>query len=336
MAATTDLIAGDRIGNYRIELELACDGLGVTYRAVHLVLPRRAVVRVMHDASSQSRVVHMLREACILDALHHPGIIRVYESGLTPDRRPWFACELVDGPSLASTLLPAAHAPAVLDRVDALSLLRDLVGVIEHAHCRGVIHCGLHPSRVLLTGHSRGYPLCIADWSQARTHDAAPTPYLVTPQGVTHAAPELARGGAIDDRADVYSLGVIAYELLSGALPGGPRLSASAAASLDDGEPAGYVPIAVRCPDAPRELAVLVDQMLARDPWDRPSSTEVHTELTWIVEALAVAMVRAHPQIRRPRWTPPIAFSPSALLAGERGAFDRATTERDDAPGDES
>ena len=90
---TTDrLYSGDRIGNYRIEIELACGAKAAEYRAMHLVLPRRAVIKVMNAQVDQSTVVHMLREACILDALHHPGIIRVYESGLHQGR-PWFATE---------------------------------------------------------------------------------------------------------------------------------------------------------------------------------------------------------------------------------------------------
>lgn len=277
----------DRIGNYRLEAELACEAGGVTYRAMHVVLPRRALVKVMHATAAPPRVLTLLREACLLDALHHPGIIRVFESGLLRDRRPWFATELLDGPTLGSVL-----APGVLDRVDAIALLRDLAAVLEHAHHRGVIHCGLRPSRVVLTGGARGFPLCVADWSDARTHDASPAPFVVSPASWGYTAPELASGSDVDDRADVFALGAMTYQLLAGAVP--------------SSDPTDRRPLT----DVPRELAVLVDQMLAPDRWDRPTSAEVHAELGWLVDAMATATASARPSLRmrRPRWTPALQF----------------------------
>src|SRR5262245_27639677 len=105
MVESKELSAGARIGNYRIEAELECDGLGVTFRGVHQVLPRKAVIKVMH-ATSQARVVRTLREACMLDALQHPGVPRVYDSGTLPDHRPWFAFEVVEGATLESMISP--------------------------------------------------------------------------------------------------------------------------------------------------------------------------------------------------------------------------------------
>lgn len=316
MAATTKLSSGDRVGNYHLEHELACDGLGVTYRAVHLVLPRRAVIKVMHAEASQPRVIHMLREACILEALHHPGVSRVYESGLL-DRRPWFARELVDGLTLASVM-----SPGVLPRVNAVSLLRDIAGVLEHAHHRGIVHCGLRPARVLLSDRGRVYPVCIADWSTARAFDATRSPYVVTSESWHYTAPELAAGEDVDERTDVFALGVIAYEMLTGAVPYENR----AGATGEVGSPQ-HVSLEMRCPDAPRELTTLVDQMLSYTSWERPSSTEVHEGLSEIVEMLAQATRSSALRIRRPRWTPPVAFG-GAHLSALRAA--RAATEREE------
>jgi eukaryotic-like serine/threonine-protein kinase len=336
MVENTALSAGARIGNYRIEVELECDGLGVTFRGVHQVLPRRSIIKVMH-ATSQTRVGHTLREACMLDALQHPGVPRVYESGLLPDRRPWFAFELIEGGTLEAVMTPPRVRaskpkmvwpvrpldpadpapptqpirpirkpqpaepikPKAMERLEAIGLLRDVAGVLEHAHHRGIIHCGLRPSRILLTGSSRSYPVCISDWSDARTHDASPQPYIMTPASWAYTAPELSRGDTIDDRADVFALGVIAYQLLAGTAPFEGRVTDSTTAP---------VPLDVLCPDLPDELTTLVDQMLAVERWDRPSSAEVHAELAWIAEALSTSTStsRAQFRIRRPRWTPPL------------------------------
>ena len=269
---------GERLGNYIVEAELERAATEVLWRARHQVLPRRAVIKVRPDARN------ILHEACILESMQHPGVVRVYETGLLADRRAWFARELVAGPTLGSTL-----APGAVDRVDAVALLRDLAEVLEHAHGRGVVHGRLRPRLIVLTGRVRGYPVAIKDWSEARAHDAPSTLYL--DDGDTpYASPEQQRGDAIDDRTDVYALGVIAYQLLTGTLPRTP-----------------HVPTEVHCPDAPRELTQLVDQMLEADHWDRPSSGEACDELELVGELLAAAaepggMVR----IRRPRWTPPI------------------------------
>lgn len=318
--ATADrLYLGDRIGNYRIEIELSCGDHWAEYRAVHLVLPRRAVIKVMHGSADQAVAVNMLREACILDALHHPGIVRVYESGLH-EARPWFAVELVEGPTIKNLLSPGA-----IDRVDALALLRDLAEVLEHAYRRGIVHCGLRPERILMTGRARGFPLCISDWSDARAHDAKPQQYVPSQAAWHYTSPELACGDPIDDRTDVFALGVLAYQMLTGRLP----FEAGILAIVDDGT-TQHVPTEVHSPDVPPELTRLVDQMLAYDRWDRPSAAEVYTELSWLADALTTP-IHSRPaaagllRIRRPRWTPALQFSPT----------DRAKTDSDAATSDD-
>lgn len=281
----------DRIGNYRIDGVRSRDAAGVVYEARHLVLPRRAIVKVREEKDVQVAAVQLLREACILEALEHPGVVRVYESGLLADRRPWFAHERVDGATVADLL---SHGP--LDPAHASALLRDIAEVLEHAHRRGVIHCGLRPERIAVTGRTRGFPLCVIDWSDARTHDtSAPPPPLTSPD---YAAPELVNGDIIDDRADVFALGVIGYQALTAQLPFDRAFVGTVTTQ--------HVPTAVRCADAPPELTNLVDQMLAWDRWDRPSSAEAYAELASLAADLAPAHARPANvvRIRKPRWTP--------------------------------
>lgn len=284
----------ERIGEYRIERLLTRTPAFIEYIGEHLVLPRRAVIKVM---APNVAPVGVLREACMLEALHHPGVVRVYESGLLSDRRPWFAREIVDGTTIASTL-----APGAIDRADVIGILRDLAEVLAHAHFRGIVHANLRPDKILLTGRVRGYPLCITDWSDARTHDASAAPHTPSIASWYYTAPEVAAGDALDDRADVFSLGVIAYRLLTGVLPFEGHV-----ATVVDGTVV-HAPTELRCPDAPRELTKMVDQMLAHDRWDRPSASEVHQDLTWLSDALSLSTREM--RIRRPRWTPALDFTP--------------------------
>lgn len=282
----------DRIGNYRIDGQRSRDTTQVVYEARHVVLPRRALVKVMEHKDARVEAIQLLREACILEALEHPGVIRVYESGLLPDRRPWFAQERVEGATVADLL---AHGP--LDPAHAAALLRDIAEILEHAHRRGVIHSSLHPDRIAITGRMRGFPLCITDWRDARTYDTtAPPPPLTLPD---YAAPEVVTIQPFDDRADMFSLGVLGYRALTGHLPYEGRWIGTVA------EGGGQHVPASECCDAPAELTSLVDQMLAWDRWDRPNSAEAHAELALITAELAPPSPRSHDmRIRKPKWTP--------------------------------
>jgi len=164
--------------------------------------------------------------------------------------------------------------------------------VLDHAHRRGIIHCGLRPEQIVLAARANDFPLCIVDWSDARAHDAAPIPYAPTLASWHYTAPELTRGEAVSDRADVYSLGVIANEMLTGvrmARGSSPRISLEA-----------------RCPDAPRELTAMIERMISRDPLERPTAAEIVADLTWLADVLATSTPIAKVRIRKPRWTPSV------------------------------
>ena len=297
-----ELAPDDRIGNYRVEHELGPTGAGVLIQAQHLVLPRRVILKVVHEAFAAMPlfVLQILREACILEAIAHPGVPIVYESGLLRDRRPWFAFEVIAGPTLEELL-----APGALPIVEVAGLLRDLSDILEHAHRRGVIHRGLRPERVVITSERR-YPLCIPDWSEAIAHDATTHLPQASSEGSSHyVAPELAedgevidgrglpaagsaagwRRGTIDDRVDMFALGVIAYRALTGALP------------FAAGPATPYLAAQVRRPEAPRELAALIDSLLAFDRFDRPSASEVRTAVDWLFNTLPELQHRAAPEV---------------------------------------
>ncbi|HMG57700.1 MAG TPA: serine/threonine-protein kinase [Kofleriaceae bacterium] len=321
----------DRIGNYRVEHELGPTGSGVLLQVRHQVLPRRAIIKVVHAAfaAESPYLVQTLREACILEAIGHPGVPIVYESGLLRDRRPWFAFEVISGPTLEELL---AHGPMSLR--DVARLIRDLADILEHAHRRGVIHRGLRPERIVATSHRR-FPLCIPDWSEAIAHDASASASVAPTDGCrAYTAPELAHqdaGGAerVDDRADMFALGAIAYRALTGALP-------------FERDAVPYVAARDRRPDAPRELAAVIDSLVSFDRFDRPSASEVRADIDWLLGTLPELQQHAasgeyqssdeveveelqivtrepaesaqrvvmldQPRVRRPRWTPNVHY----------------------------
>lgn len=183
---------GQRVGDYTIERELGSEDTGVVYLGTHVVLPRQATIKVMHASSQYLRAlaVQMLREACILEALSHPGIPRVYECGVLADRRPWTALEHRDGVSLASLI-----EGVPLSLADLTVVLRDVVDVLHHAHSRGVVHRGLTAQAIIRTPGLNG--VCVRNWGDAHTFD---TEVRVN----------------VDARDDIYALGAIAFRALTG------------------------------------------------------------------------------------------------------------------------
>jgi serine/threonine protein kinase len=200
-AATSDRFAsGARIGDYRVEHELAIEATSVVYLAAHVVLPRYAYIKVTHPGSRDS-AIQLLREACILEALSHIGIPRVHECGVLADRRPWCAIEMVTGATFKQLMGEGALALS-----DLVVVLRDIAEVLQHAHERGVVHRRLIPSAIVRTQRRRG-SYSIYDWSDARTVDT-------DTEGV-------------DPKDDIHALGALAFQALTGRSPE-PSLSAAA------------------------------------------------------------------------------------------------------------
>ncbi len=186
--------AGTRLGDYQIDGDLAGGWNHEGYEATHVLLPRRARIIVLSAAYVDERAaaVQMMREACLVEAMQHPGVPRVFECGVV-DRRPWIACELIEGVSLTDAI--AEHPLPV---AGVLALLRDVAEVLEHAHRRNIVHRNLRPD-VLVQTHGRAFPVCVTGWSDARIHDA--------------------NAELVDLRADVFALGAVAFTALSGSRP---------------------------------------------------------------------------------------------------------------------
>ena len=219
-----DLLEGDlgalprtEFGPYRLEAVLGEGGMGVVYLAERSDLGSRAAIKILRDAwLSPARRERFTSEQRTLAQLHHPAIAQLYDADVLPDGTPWFAMEYVEGVPL--TEYSRSRVQSISDR---LRLFRAVCEAVQHAHSHAVIHRDLKPSNVLVKADGT---VKLLDFGIAKHLEAADAPAdqtrtalrLMTP---AYAAPEQIRGDRVGLHTDVYSLGVILYELLSGRLP---------------------------------------------------------------------------------------------------------------------
>lgn len=215
-ARSTPLPSGT-FGPYRLTDVIGEGGMGVVYRAVRDDLDSEAAIKVLRDAwLSPARRERFLAEQRTLAQLHHPSIAHLYDVGTLPDGTPWIAMEYVEGEAL-----DAFCRRRQLSLRDRLSLVRAVCEAVLHAHQHLVIHRDLKPSNILVRGDGT---VKLLDFGIAKqlekggaTTEATRTGLrLMTP---AYAAPEQVRGEPIGVRTDIYSLGVLLYELVAGALP---------------------------------------------------------------------------------------------------------------------
>lgn len=218
-----------RIGNYHIIRRLGAGGMGIVYLAEQSNPKRRVALKVIRTAAVGARShMRFAREAEVLGRLKHPGIAQIYEAGQATtdgEDRAFIAMEYVDGETLTDYI--DRTRPAVTERLESFAVICDSV---HHAHQKGIIHRDLKPGNILVqqedTVSGRKPMPKVLDFGIARIIDddsAAVT--LSAPQHIIgtlmYMSPEQLEGDGreVDTRSDVYALGVVGYELLSGALP---------------------------------------------------------------------------------------------------------------------
>ncbi|MDA2913796.1 serine/threonine protein kinase [Acidobacteriia bacterium AH_259_A11_L15] len=214
---------------YRIEEELGRGGMGVVYRATHLLFREPRALKVINRAylGDESFVRRFLSEALVTRQLQHPNIVRVEDADETEDGQPFAVMEYVPGESLAQTI--ASQGPLQPPR--ALHIAAQVCAALAVAHQRGIIHRDIKPDNLLLSPQPDGAELVkVLDFGIAKVKEeaglslpgATPTKtgfFMGTPE---YASPEQAlgkKGGELDFRTDLYSLGVVLYEMLTGEVP---------------------------------------------------------------------------------------------------------------------
>ncbi|QDU65865.1 WD40 repeat domain-containing serine/threonine protein kinase [Engelhardtia mirabilis] len=311
----------DRIGPYRVLRRVGEGGMGIVYEAEQDSPRRRVALKVVKPLlATPSRMARFRQEAELLGRLQHPGIAQVYELGTFDfghGPQPYFALELVDGSDLATYV--AEHRLSVRDR---LALLVQVCEAVDHAHQRGVIHRDLKPENIMVDAEGRPKVL---DFGVARaTEGSTVLTTLVTEEGdllgtIAYMAPEQLEGHIeeITPRTDVYSLGAVAFELLTGRPPHellGLPLAAAIQLALAGDPPA---PSTLR-PELAGDVETVVVHALEKEPARRyASAAELAADLEAVLEDRPIL---ARPPSRRYRALK-FARRNRALVGGVTGTF---------------
>jgi serine/threonine protein kinase/tetratricopeptide (TPR) repeat protein len=276
-ALSADPFIGRILLHYRLEEALAAGGMGVLYRATDLKLGRSVAIKLLarHLVSDEIAKARFVREARAASALDHPNIATVHEIG-EEEGELFIAMALYEGETLKQRLEKGKLAVE-----EALDVLRQVAVGLEAAHLAGIVHRDIKPANLLMT--SSGI-VKILDFGLAKLI-SEPQAQTMTQAGqamgtMLYMSPEQLRGEAVDSRSDLWSLGVLAYELLAGVSPFQTDSAAATAASILHDEPSSLASV----PGIPNWLAQLVSHLLQKNPSDRPQTAR---ELARKLEAQA-------------------------------------------------
>ncbi len=258
---------------YELEQLVGSGGMSSVYRAHDRVLERDVALKVLHERlNAQQDVVDRFgREAKLVAGLSHPNIVAVIDRG-DHDGRPFIVFEFIAGENLKQ--LVSRTGPLPLER--ALELAIEIARGLSFAHQKGFVHRDVKPQNVLLNGkgEAKVTDFGIARPLEAQEGETATGTVLGT---CDYISPEQAQGRRVEEHTDVYSLGIVLYELLTGQVPfSGDNFVAVAMQHINASPP----PVSLHRPDVPRRVEAAVEKALAKDPADRfPSMAAFCAEL---------------------------------------------------------
>jgi len=287
-----------RAGAFRVEEEIARGGFGIVYRAIHEETGKPAAVKVMHAEmfSDPTAAVRFEREAEVVLALRHPNLVDIHEYGRLADGRPYIAMELLSGTSLEHHLVRQGRLPVE----EVLAILGPLADALDAAHAHAVVHRDIKPSNVFLCDNGGALRVVLLDFGVAKLLDSrgqALTASRGTLGTVLYMAPEQLLGSSVDARADIYSLGALAYAMLTGQAPFGDRDTLVLSQIHTHARP--------RLPSSRAPIDPALDEpllrALARDPADRPATAKAFVaSLAAVARGARAALARPAGAIEQP------------------------------------
>ncbi|MEM9491667.1 MAG: serine/threonine-protein kinase, partial [Myxococcota bacterium] len=269
-AQSGDPLIGAVLGERFLLLErIGHGGSGTIYRGEHVTLRRKVAVKVLHEELSRDEmaVERFRREATTVGEIDNEHIVEIHDFGRTPDGRQYLAMELLDG----ETLQDALRRDKRLSIDSAVSILTQLGEALMEAHAMGYVHRDLRPRNIYLVNRrGRSNFVKLLDFGLAKLveseGDIEATRLGMTFGDPKYMSPELARGEVVDRRSDIYSLGCIAYEMLSGQPP---FSSGKPFDILTHQVESAAEPLSARRDDVPAWLDAAIDRMLRKQPEDR-------------------------------------------------------------------
>ncbi len=264
-------LISEQVSHYFVEALLATGGMGVLYNAVDSRLDRRVVLKLLPPQWSHADTFkdRFLREARAVASLDHPNICAIHEVGETDDGQPFIAMTFYEGETVKEML---TRGPFEVDQ--AVHLAFQAASGLAAAHAQRIIHRDIKPANLMVTEEG---VLKILDFGLAKTEDLTLTMPGLRLGTVSYMSPEQTRGGEVDHRTDLWSLGVVLYEMVAGQRPFRGEHDRVVIHGIREDEPES--PSALR-KNLPADLERLILQLLNKDPADRPVSAErVHSRL---------------------------------------------------------
>lgn len=264
---------------YELQELIGGGGMADVYKAQDKLLDRAVAVKILHQqyANDAEFVEKFRREATAAAKLAHPNIVNIYDVGEDGGSQ-YIVMEYVSGPTLKEVI----QQKGCLEPIEAVRIAKEIASALESAHRNNLVHCDIKPHNILVMpdGHIK-----VTDFGIARAVSASTMTYSGSVMGSVHYfSPEQAKGTVITTKSDVYSLGVVLYEMLTGKLPFNGETSVSIALKHLQEEP---VPIRQLNPSIPPVLEAIVQKAMSKDPADRPSSTELYADLNQAKSMLA-------------------------------------------------
>lgn len=279
-----------RILDQRYELEELIGGGGMAdvYKAKDCLLNRPVAVKILHEEFKQDKefIDKFQREAQAAARLSHPNIVNIYDVGVA-DGEHYIVMEYVPGRTLKDRIRQEGH----LSVSESLRVAREIAEALAHAHANNLVHCDIKPHNILMMadGHAK-----VADFGIARAVTESTMTYSGNVIGSVHYfSPEQAKGTMITPKSDVYSLGVVLYEMLTGKLPFTGDNPVSIAVKHLQEEP---VPVRQIDPAIPPVVEAIVSKAMSKDPAMRPTSAELVQDISQ-AERMLMAGSQPMPQM---------------------------------------
>lgn len=304
-----ELVPGEVLdGKYRVERLLGVGGMGAVYVAERTSLQDKVAIKsILTSQNTEINRKRFLQEARAAAKVRHPNVVKIFDFGEPAGRPPYMVMEYLAGPTLAAVIRD--YAPMPLAR--ALWIFSGICAAVEAGHRRGVIHRDLKPGNVILSRADDGRETVkVLDFGLARLLMENEVSALTSPGTMlgtcSYMSPELIEANLASGASDIYALGVVLYEMVTGRSPFRAENNAATIWKITSGE---YERPADLVPDLPHEVCSGIEAALARDPKERPASPE---ELAARVGAPLAASASEHdrPHIE-------IARSSSAPVAQE-------------------
>lgn len=263
---------------YRVEGLIAKGAVGSVYKAKQELLGRQVALKVLHGylGADPESLVRFHREAKAISRLEHPNLLTLYDFGMTSDGQPYFVMDLLNGTTLAKVLSKEGR----LEAKRAIAIVKQVLEALSEAHKKGIVHRDIKPPNIVLIEKEDTKDFVkLVDFSIAKMADnSTADPVQLTVDGIicgspAYMSPEQCRGGDVDGRSDIYSIGIVLFEALTGKRPFSAKDLVSlmylhvndVPPKLSDIEPELQFPSA---------LEDMISSTLAKDPAARPQSVE--------------------------------------------------------------